>query len=131
MLYIFPCSVSLPSQSVQLLFTFFCFQSSIQIIICMSLCHCNCLLCLILLFFVFSFFFLVFSSLILFHAFFTSSLLCSFELPHSTTMSPCLLFISQMSLPVQYQLFFLAFLPFCPTHQVTHPCLPKSWSPLV
>ena len=45
--------------------------------------------------------------------------------------SPCLLFVSQMSLPVQFQLFFLAFLPFCPTHQVTHPCLPESWSPLV
>ena len=32
-----------------------------------------------------------------------------------------LLFVSQMSLPIQFQLFFLAFLPFCPTHQVTHP----------
>ena len=60
-----------------------------------------------------------------------SFLLCSPELPHSTTMSPCLLFVFQMSLPVQFQLFFLTFLPFCPTHQVTHPCLPKSWSPLV
>ena len=36
-------------------------------------------------------------------------LLCSPVLPYSTTMSPCLLFISQMSLPVQFQLFFLAF----------------------
>ena len=50
-----------------------------------------------------------------------SFLLCSPELPHSTTMSPCLLFVSQMSLPVQFQLFFLAFPLFCPTHQVTHP----------
>ena len=49
-----------------------------------------------------------------------SFLLCFFKLPHSITMSPCLLFVSQMSLPVQFQLFFLAFLPFCPTHQVTH-----------
>ena len=48
-------------------------------------------------------------------------LLCSPELPHSTTMSLCLLF-SQMSLSVQFQLFFLAFLLFCPTHQVTHFC---------
>ena len=45
-------------------------------------------------------------------------LLCSFELPHSTTMSPCLLFVSQMSLPVRFQLFFLAFLLFFPIHQV-------------
>ena len=50
-----------------------------------------------------------------------SFLLCSPELPHSTTMSPCLLFVSQMSLPEQFQLFFLAFPLFCPTHQVTHP----------
>ena len=76
--------------------------------------------------------FLLFSFLILSHAFFASFFsLCSPELPHFTTMSPCLLFVSQMSLPVQFQLFFLAFLPFCPTHQVTHSCLPKSWSPLV
>ena len=52
-----------------------------------------------------------------------SFLLCSPELPHSTTMSPCLLFVSQMSLPVQFQLF-------CLTHQETHPCLPESWSTL-
>ena len=51
-LYIFPCSVSLPSQSVQFLLTFFCFQSSIQIVIRTSLRHCNCLLCLTFLFFV-------------------------------------------------------------------------------
>ena len=76
--------------------------------------------------------FLVFSSLILSHAFFASLFfLCSPELPHSTTMSPCLLFVSQMSLPVQFQLFFLTFLLFCPSHQVTRPCLPESWSPLV
>ena len=49
-----------------------------------------------------------------------SFLLCSLELPHSTTMSPCLLFVSQMSLPVQFHLFFLAFPLFCPIHQVTH-----------
>ena len=49
MLYIFPCSVSLSGQSVQLLFTF-CFQSSIQIVICTSLRHHNCLLCLTLFF---------------------------------------------------------------------------------
>ena len=47
-----------------------------------------------------------------------SFLLCSPKLSHSTTMSPCLLFVSQMSLPAQFQLFFLAFLLFCPTHQV-------------
>ena len=76
--------------------------------------------------------FLVFSFLVLSHAFFVSFfILCSFELPHSTTISPCILFVSQMSLPVQFQLFFLAFLPFFPTHQVTHTCLPESWSPLV
>ena len=60
-----------------------------------------------------------------------SFILCSLELPHSTTVSPCLLFVSQMSFPVQFQLFFLAFLLFCPTHSVTHPCLPESWSHLV
>ena len=60
-----------------------------------------------------------------------SFLLCSFELPHSTTISPCLLFVSQVSFPARFQLFFVAFLLFCPTHQVTHPCLPKSCSPLI
>ena len=54
-----------------------------------------------------------------------SFLLCSPELPHSTIMSPCLVFVFQMSLLVQFQLFFLAFLLFCPTHQVIHPCLPN------
>ena len=34
-------------------------------------------------------------------------------------MSLCLLFVSQMSLPVQFQLFFLAFPLFYSTHQVT------------
>ena len=48
-----------------------------------------------------------------------SFLLCSSVLPHYTTMSSCLLFVSQMSLPVQFQLFFLAFVLFGPTHQVT------------
>ena len=76
--------------------------------------------------------FLVFSFLILSHAFFASFFsFMLFELPHSTTKSPCLLFVFRMLLPVQFQLFFLGFLPFCPTHQVTHPCLPVSWSPLV
>ena len=41
LLYILLCSVSLPSQSVQLLLTFFCFQSSIQIVIRTSLRHRN------------------------------------------------------------------------------------------
>ena len=45
-------------------------------------------------------------------------LLSSPELPHSTTMSPYLLFVSQMLLPAQFQLLFLAFLLFFPTHQV-------------
>ena len=124
MLYIFPCSVSLPIQSVQLFFTFFCFQSSIQIIICMSLCIATAFFALLF----FSLYtFLVFSFLILSHAFFASFFsFSSFELSHSTTMSPCLLFVSQMSLPVKFQLLFLAFLLFCPTHQVIHPCLPES-----
>ena len=60
-----------------------------------------------------------------------SFLLCSPELPHSTTMSSCLLFVFQMSLPVQFQMFFLAFLLFCPTHQIIHSYLPEFWSPLV
>ena len=54
-----------------------------------------------------------------------SFLLCFPELPHSTTMSPCLLFVSQMSLSVQCQLFFLAFSLFCPTDQVTRPLPPR------
>ena len=126
LLYIFPCSVSLPSQSVQLLFAFY-LQSSIQIVIARPFAIAtpslpySSFLCIS---------FLVFSSLILCHAFFASFFLCFSELPHPTTMSPCLHFISQMSLPVQFQLFLLAFLLFCPTHQVTHSCLPKSWSPL-
>ena len=53
-----------------------------------------------------------------------SFLLCSPVLPHSTTMSPYLLFISQISLPAQSQLFFFFIFPlFCPTHQVAHPHL--------
>ena len=69
MLYIFSCSVSLPSQSVQLIFTFFCFQSSIQIFIHTSFCHRNCLLCLL---FFSLYIFLVFLSLILSDAFLVS-----------------------------------------------------------
>ena len=120
--YIFPCSVSLPSQSVQLFFTFFCsnlvYKSSYA-----------CPFAIATAFFALLFFslyiFLVFSSPICpMLSLPLSFLLCSPELPHSTTMSPCLLFVSQMSLPVQFQLFFLAFLLFCPTHQVIHPCLP-------
>ena len=54
--------------------------------------------------------FLLFLSHILSHAFLSLSfLLCSPQLPHSITMSHCLLFVSQMSLRVQFQLFFLAF----------------------
>ena len=69
--------------------------------------------------------FLLFSSLILSHAFLRLSfLLCYSKLRHSTTMSPCLLFISQMSLPAQFQLFLLEFALFCPIHQVSHPCFP-------
>ena len=92
-----------------------------------SLRHRNCLLCLTLCisFYYFHLLFCPMLSLPL------SFLLCSFEFPHSTTMSPCLLLVSQMSLPAQFQLFFLAFLLFYPTHQVTHLRLPKSWSPLV
>ena len=57
--------------------------------------------------------------------------LCSLELSYSITMSPYLLLVSQMSHSAQFQLFFLAFPLFCSTHQVTHPCLLKSWSPPV
>ena len=52
-----------------------------------------------------------------------SLFLCFPELLYSTTMSPCLLFVSQMSLPVQFKLFFSAFPLFCLIHQVTHPYL--------
>ena len=129
MLYIFPCSASLPSQSVQL------FSPSFVSNLAYKLSYA-CPFAIATAFFALHFFslyiFLVFSFLILSHVSLPLSfLLCSLELPHSTTMSPCLLFVSQMSLPVQFQLFFLAFLLFCPTHQVTRPCLPESWSPLV
>ena len=127
MLYIFPCSVSLPSQSVQLLLIFFCFQSSIQIFIRTSLCHRNCLLCLTLFFLCTSFYY--------FHLLFypmlsspPSFILCSSELPHFTTMSFYLRFVFQMSLPAQFQLFFLAFPPFSSTHQVTDSRLQNSCS---
>ena len=68
MLYIFPCSVSLPSQSVQLFFTFFCFQSSIQIVIRTSLRHFNCLLALLFFVYLFS----------IFISYFVSCFLCLF-----------------------------------------------------
>ena len=104
MLYIFPCSVSLPRQFVPLLFTFFCFQFTIQIFIRTSLCHCNCLLYIIVFFFVN---FSSFLSLILSHVFTASFfLLCFPVLPHSTTMSPYLIFGFQMSLSAQSQPFF-------------------------
>ena len=127
MLYIIPWSVSLPSQSVQFLFTFVS-----NLAYKLSYAHPFAIAT--------AFFALLFFSLYIFLVFFLfcpmlslplSFLLCSPKLPHSTTMSPCLLFVSQMSLPVQFQLFFLAFLLFCPTHQVTCPCLPKFWSTLV
>ena len=87
----------------------------------MSLRHRNCLLCPTLLFFVdlFSILSLIFSQA--FFASFFSFML--FKLTYSTTMSPLLLFVFQMSLPAQFQLFFLGFLLFCSNHQVTHPCL--------
>ena len=163
MQYIFPCSVSLPSQSVQLLFTFFCFQSNIQIVIGMSLCDCNCLLCLTLLCIletkllkkssnksetrVWCFSFL--SSLVsnikflvylfsIFISYFFPCFLASFfsfyALLNFLIPPPCL----SLSLihfpnvtPSTVSAVFLAFLLFCSTHQVTHPCLPESWSPLV
>ena len=110
--------------------TFFCFHCSIQIVIGTSLRHRNCLLCLTLLFFVYLF--------SIFITYFVPCFLCLFfffyALLNFLIPPPCLpvfLFVSQMSFPVQFQLFFLAFLLFCPTHQVTPPCLPESWSPLV
>ena len=66
----FPCFASLPSQSVQLLLTFFCFQSSIQIVIRTSLRRHNCLFCLTLLFFVDLF--------IIFISYFVPCFLCLF-----------------------------------------------------
>ena len=124
-LYIFFCSVSLPSQSVQLLLTFFCFQSIIQnphthvpspsqlpsLPYSSFLCRS------------FQYFHLIFCPMV---SSILSFLLCSPELSHSTTMSSCLLCVSQMSLLAQFQLFYLAFLLFYITYQVTHPCLPKS-----
>ena len=126
MLHMFSHSVSLPSQSVQFLFTFFCSKSSIQIVICTSLHYHNCLFRLILFFL---YIFLVFSPLILFHAFFTSFMLSS--LLHFFISPPCLpiSLVCQMSLPAQSLLFFVAFLLLCSTHQVTHPCISKYWSP--
>ena len=126
MLYIFPCSVSLPSQSVQLLLTFFCFQSSIQIYIA-------CPFAITTAFFALLFFVQLFTIFISYFVpcFLCLFLLCSSVLPHSTTTSTYLLFVSQMLLPVQSQQFFLAFPLLCSTYQVTHPCLPKSWSPPV
>ena len=60
-----------------------------------------------------------------------SFLLCFPVLYHYITMSLYLVFVFQMSLPAQFQLFFLAFLLFSFTYQVIHPRLPKSWSPPV
>ena len=91
MLYIFPCSVSLPSQSVQLFFIYFCFQSNIKIIIHTSLCHCNCLLCLTPLFFVYLFSILISCFVPCFHClflFFVLSLTSSFH--HHVSLSPFL-----------------------------------------
>ena len=130
MLYIFPCSVSLPSQSVKLFLTFFCFQSSIQIVIRTSLRHCNCLLYLTFLFFVdlfstfISYFVPCFLCLFLFFYTLLNFLIPPPCLPVSFSFSKC---HSQYS----FSCFFLAFLLFCPTHQVIHSCLPESWSPLV
>ena len=77
--------------------------------------------------FFFLYIFLVFSSLILSHAFFFYALL------NFLISSPCLpvFFLfpkchSQNSLRC-----FFSILLFCPTHHVTHDCLPESWSSLV
>ena len=79
-LYIFPRSVSLPSQFVQLLLNFFYFQSSIQIFICRSICYCNCLLCLTLLCKSFYYFYLLFYSMLsLLFLFFILSCTSSFQ----------------------------------------------------
>ena len=104
-LYIFPRSVSLPSQFVQLLLNFFYFQSSIQIFICRSICHCNCLLCLTLLCKSFYYFYLLFYSMLsLLFLFFLFSLV----LPHSNIMSPYLLFISKNVIPNTVSAVFLS-----------------------
>ena len=94
-----------------------------------SLCHCNCLLCLTLLFFV--------HLLTFFISCFVPCFLCLFLLFYALLYflipPPCLpVSFSFLNVtPSTVSAVFLAFPLFCPTHQVTHPCLPKSWSPLV
>ena len=74
---------------------------------------------------------------IIFISYFVPCFLCLFLFFHALLYSSfhhhvsCLLFVSQMSLLAQFQLFFLAILLFCSTCQVIHPCLPKSWLPPV
>ena len=93
MLYIFSYSISLPSQSVQLLLTFFCFESSIETFICTSLCIATALFTLL---FFSLYIFLLFSSLILSYAFFASffsfMFFCTDSFDHHVSLSPfCLL----------------------------------------
>ena len=88
------------------LYTFFCFQYSIQIVICTSLRHRNCLLCLTLVFFVdlfsifISYFVPCFLCLFLFlMLFFTSSFhhhvsLSHFRFPNVTPSTVSAVFLS-------------------------------------
>ena len=113
-LYIFSCSVSLLSQSVQLPSPFFVSNLAYKF-------HTHVPLPLQLPSLPYSFF-LCIDLFSIFISYFVSCFLCVFlffyapDLPHSTTISPCLLFVSHMSLPVQFQLFFLVFPVFCLTH---------------
>ena len=89
MLYIFSYSISLPSQSVQLLLTFFCFESSIETFICTSLCIATALFTLL---FFSLYIFLPFLSLILSYAFFASffsfMFFCTYSFDHHVSLSP-------------------------------------------
>ena len=60
-----------------------------------------------------------------------SFVFCSPVLPHSTTMSPCLLFVSQIFTPSPVSTVFLSISAVLFYSSGNHPCLPKSWSPLV
>ena len=123
MLYIFPCSC-LPRQFVKLLLTFFCFQSSIQIFISISLepSQLPSLPYFVHLFTIFISYFIQ-----CFLCLFSFILSCTSSFHHHVSLSP---FRFPNVTPSTVSAV-LAFLLFCPTHQVTHPCLSKSWSPLV
>ena len=78
--------------------------------------------------FVYLFSIFIFYFISCFFCLFSFMLSCISSFHHHVCLSP---FHFPNVTPSTVSAVFLAFPLFCCTHQITHPCLPKSWSPLL